>query len=67
MITHFGHIVLTTIDKAKRVDFCTRALGMQVEDFMTHTDVRASLNFGTNKINLYDLNCVEVSRYLATQ
>jgi hypothetical protein len=56
MITHFGHIVLTTIDKAKRVDFCARALGTPVEDFLTHTGVRAALNFGTNKINLYDLN-----------
>jgi catechol 2,3-dioxygenase-like lactoylglutathione lyase family enzyme len=54
MIDRFDHIVLTTIDRARCVDFYTRVLGMQVEEFNTHTGMRTALKFGGQKINLHE-------------
>jgi catechol 2,3-dioxygenase-like lactoylglutathione lyase family enzyme len=52
MIATIDHIVLTTADLKKCVDFYTRALGMQLEKF---GEGRLALKFGTHKINLHEV------------
>jgi catechol 2,3-dioxygenase-like lactoylglutathione lyase family enzyme len=50
MIDHVDHIVLTTHDKERCVDFYTRVLGMQLEEFGAG---RVAFRFGNQKINLH--------------
>lgn len=51
MIHHLDHLVLTTRDKAKCIDFYTRVLGMQLETF---GEGRVAFKFGQQKINLHE-------------
>ncbi len=55
MIKSLDHLVLTTRDADKCVDFYTRVLGMKVETF---GQGRTALRFGEQKINLHDKNTV---------
>ncbi|MCZ7564403.1 MAG: VOC family protein [Burkholderiales bacterium] len=50
MIDHLDHLVLTTHDPERCIDFYTRALGMQLERF---GEGRLALRFGDQKINLH--------------
>ena len=51
MIASLDHLVLTTRDAAKCIDFYTRVLGMKLETF---GQGRQALRFGEQKINLHD-------------
>lgn len=51
MINSLDHLVLTTGDAAKCIDFYTRVLGMKLETF---GQGRIALRFGEQKINLHD-------------
>jgi catechol 2,3-dioxygenase-like lactoylglutathione lyase family enzyme len=51
MIKSLDHLVLTTRDAKKCVDFYTRALGMRLETF---GQGRQALRFGEQKINIHD-------------
>jgi len=55
MIDHLDHLVLTTFDEARCVDFYTRVLGMQLETFVGGTPPvsRKAFKFGQQKINLH--------------
>ena len=55
MIKSLDHMVLTTRDAAKCIDFYTRVLGMKLETFGQD---RQALRFGEQKINLHDKNTV---------
>ena len=55
MIKSLDHLVLTTRDAEKCVDFYTRVLGMKLETF---GQGRTALRFGEQKINLHDKNTV---------
>ena len=55
MIKSLDHLVLTTRDAAKCIDFYTRVLGMRLETF---GQGRQALRFGEQKINLHDQNTV---------
>lgn len=55
MIKSLDHLVLTTRDAAKCIDFYTRVLGMKLETF---GQGRTALRFGEQKINLHDQNTV---------
>jgi catechol 2,3-dioxygenase-like lactoylglutathione lyase family enzyme len=55
MIKSLDHLVLTTRDADKCVDFYTRVLGMKLETF---GQGRTALRFGEQKINLHDRNTV---------
>jgi catechol 2,3-dioxygenase-like lactoylglutathione lyase family enzyme len=55
MIKSLDHLVLTTRDADKCVDFYTRVLGMKLETF---GQGRIALRFGEQKINLHDKNTV---------
>ena len=55
MIKSLDHLVLTTRDAAKCIDFYTRVLGMKLETF---GQGRQALRFGEQKINLHDKNTV---------
>jgi catechol 2,3-dioxygenase-like lactoylglutathione lyase family enzyme len=55
MIKSLDHLVLTTRDIDKCVDFYTRVLGMKLETF---GQGRTALRFGEQKINLHDKNTV---------
>jgi catechol 2,3-dioxygenase-like lactoylglutathione lyase family enzyme len=55
MIKSLDHLVLTTRDAEKCVDFYTRVLGMKLETF---GQGRTALRFGEQKINLHDENTV---------
>jgi catechol 2,3-dioxygenase-like lactoylglutathione lyase family enzyme len=55
MIKSLDHLVLTTRDADKCVDFYTRVLGMTLETF---GQGRTALRFGEQKINLHDKNTV---------
>ncbi len=55
MIKSLDHLVLTTPDAAKCIDFYTRVLGMRLESF---GQGRKALCFGEQKINLHDQNTV---------
>lgn len=50
MIDHLDHLVLTTRDPERCVDFYTRVLGMRLERFAAG---RLALSFGDQKINLH--------------
>lgn len=50
MIDHVDHIVLTTRDPERCIDFYTRALGMRLETF---GEGRVAFRFGEQKINLH--------------
>jgi len=50
MIDHVDHLVLTTRDPERCVDFYTRVLGMQLETFGAG---RTAFRFGEQKINLH--------------
>ena len=51
MIKSLDHLVLTTRDAEKCIDFYTRVLGMKLETFGAG---RRALRFGEQKINLHD-------------
>ena len=51
MIKSLDHLVLTTRDAQKCIDFYTRVLGMKLEVF---GQGRRALRFGEQKINLHD-------------
>ncbi|HSO07239.1 MAG TPA: VOC family protein [Pelomicrobium sp.] len=55
MIRSIDHIVLTTRDRQRCVDFYTRVLGMTLEEFGAG---RLALRFGDQKINLHDASTV---------
>ena len=55
MIKSLDHLVLTTRDAAKCIDFYTRGLGMKLEIF---GEGRKALRFGEQKINLHDSSTV---------
>lgn len=50
VIESIDHVVLTTRDEAKCIDFYTRTLGMQLERY---GDNRIALRFGRQKINVH--------------
>lgn len=50
MIDHLDHLVLTTVDEARCVEFYTTVLGMRVETFGAG---RKAFRFGDQKINLH--------------
>jgi catechol 2,3-dioxygenase-like lactoylglutathione lyase family enzyme len=51
MIKSLDHLVLTTRDAQKCIDFYTRVLGMKLEAF---GQGRQALRFGEQKINIHD-------------
>jgi catechol 2,3-dioxygenase-like lactoylglutathione lyase family enzyme len=53
MINHIDHVVITTIDADKCIDFYTRVLGMKLEVFESGGITRRALKFGTQKINIH--------------
>jgi catechol 2,3-dioxygenase-like lactoylglutathione lyase family enzyme len=55
MIKSLDHLVLTTRDPEKCIDFYTRGLGMKLETF---GQGRRALRFGEQKINLHDQGTV---------
>jgi catechol 2,3-dioxygenase-like lactoylglutathione lyase family enzyme len=55
MIKSLDHLVLTTRDADKCIDFYTRVLGMKLERF---GQGRLALRFGGQKINLHDKSTV---------
>jgi len=55
MIKSLDHLVLTTRDMEKCIDFYTRVLGMKLERF---GQGRLALRFGEQKINLHDKSTV---------
>ena len=55
MIKSLDHLVLTTSDVDKCIDFYTRGLGMKLERF---GQGRLALRFGEQKINLHDKSTV---------
>jgi catechol 2,3-dioxygenase-like lactoylglutathione lyase family enzyme len=50
MIDHVDHLVLTTRDPERCVEFYTRVLGMRLESF---GEGRTAFRFGDQKINLH--------------
>ena len=50
VIASIDHVVLTTRDEARCIDFYTRVLGMQLERY---GDKRIALRFGQQKINVH--------------
>lgn len=50
MIEAIDHVVLTTRDEVKCIEFYTQALGMQFERY---GDNRLALRFGSQKINVH--------------
>ena len=55
MIKSLDHLVLTTRDAQKCIDFYSRVLGMKLESF---GQGRRALRFGEQKINLHDESTV---------
>ena len=55
MIRSLDHIVLTTSDLDRCIDFYTRVLGMKLERF---GQGRLALRFGDQKINIHDKSTV---------
>ena len=55
MIGRIDHLVLTTANEAACIDFYTRVLGMQLENFVGGTPpvARKAFTFGAQKINLH--------------
>ena len=56
MITSIDHIVLTSKDVDKTIEFYTKVLGMTLESFPVadEKNKRLSLKFGNQKINIHD-------------
>jgi catechol 2,3-dioxygenase-like lactoylglutathione lyase family enzyme len=55
MLSHLDHLVLTSINADKTIDFYTRVLGMRLERFIGGTPPveRLAFCFGQQKINLH--------------
>jgi catechol 2,3-dioxygenase-like lactoylglutathione lyase family enzyme len=55
MIDHLDHLVLTTVDETKCIDFYTSVLGMSLETFVGGSPPvpRRAFKFGNQKINLH--------------
>lgn len=53
MIKDFDHVVLTTADLDKCLDFYTRVLGMKVERYAARGVERIALRFGDRKFNVH--------------
>jgi catechol 2,3-dioxygenase-like lactoylglutathione lyase family enzyme len=53
MIDHIDHVVITTFDADKCIDFYTRVLGMKLESFESGGITRRALKFGSQKINIH--------------
>jgi len=55
MIDHLDHLVLTTANERRCVDFYTRVMGMNLESFIGGTPPveRKAFKFGNQKINLH--------------
>jgi catechol 2,3-dioxygenase-like lactoylglutathione lyase family enzyme len=51
MIDHLDHLVLTTRDRERCIDFYTRVLGMALETFGAG---RVAFKYGGQKINLHE-------------
>lgn len=51
MIKSLDHLVMTTRDAEKCIDFYTRVLGMKLETF---GEGRTALRFGEQKLNIHD-------------
>ena len=51
MLSHLDHLVITTRDKDRCVDFYSRVLGMKVETF---GNGRIALRFGEQKLNVHE-------------
>jgi catechol 2,3-dioxygenase-like lactoylglutathione lyase family enzyme len=51
MIDHLDHLVLTTRERERCIDFYTRVLGMQLETFGAG---RVAFKYGAQKINLHE-------------
>lgn len=51
MIGQLDHLVLTTRDRERCIDFYTRVLGMRLETFGAG---RVAFKYGTQKINLHE-------------
>lgn len=51
MIAHLDHLVLTTRERERCIDFYTRVLGMQLETFGAG---RVAFKYGAQKINLHE-------------
>jgi catechol 2,3-dioxygenase-like lactoylglutathione lyase family enzyme len=51
VIRHLDHVVLTTRDRERCVEFYTRVLGMRLETF---GQGRLAFRFGNQKINLHE-------------
>ena len=58
MITSIDHIVLTSKDVDKTIEFYTKVLGMTLERFLVANEKneRLALKFGNQKINIHDAN-----------
>jgi catechol 2,3-dioxygenase-like lactoylglutathione lyase family enzyme len=57
MIDHLDHLVLTTFDRDRAIDFYTRVLGMTLERFgvsAERPEGRIAFRFGNQKINLHE-------------
>ena len=56
MITSIDHIVLTSKDVDKTIEFYTKVLGMTLERFLVANEKneRLALKFGNQKINIHD-------------
>ena len=56
MITSIDHIVLTSKDVDKTIEFYTKVLGMKLESFpvTNEKNKRLALKFGNQKINIHD-------------
>jgi catechol 2,3-dioxygenase-like lactoylglutathione lyase family enzyme len=51
MIDHLDHLVLTTRERERCIDFYTRVMGMQLETFGAG---RVAFKYGAQKINLHE-------------
>ena len=57
MIDHLDHLVLTTFDRDRAIDFYTRVLGMTLERFgisAERPEGRIAFRCGNQKINLHE-------------
>jgi catechol 2,3-dioxygenase-like lactoylglutathione lyase family enzyme len=50
MLSHLDHLVITTRDKIRCIEFYTQVLGMKAEPF---GDGRLALKFGPQKLNVH--------------
>ena len=56
MSLYIDHVVMTVFDINKSIDFYSKILGMELQEFLSSTDntKRKSLKFGIQKINLHE-------------